>query len=297
MTHRPFPTSALPRGSRRLTLVLACRSGVAVPGCRASLPEQAGDAGGALPRRRLVGRDRAHGREAARPRPVGQTRHRRQPRRCGRARSRRRRCSARRPTVSVIYQGSPNELILTPLALSVGEVHLRRLAHGADHRQLPDGGAGAQGPGSQQHRRARRARQEGRRRGQAAHLRQRRCRLVLSRRRRALRAHHRREDGARALQGLRACPSGPRRQSRGPRLLRGRLAPARLRGSRACSRCWPRWRSPASPRPPSWRSTPSINESKSIKDFAFDTWTGYFVPKGTPAPVVDGTQQARWPRR
>jgi tripartite-type tricarboxylate transporter receptor subunit TctC len=31
---------------------------------------------------------------------------------------------------------------------------------------------------------------------------------------------------------------------------------------------------------------PSINESKSVKDFAFDTWTGYFVPKSTPEPVV-----------
>jgi tripartite-type tricarboxylate transporter receptor subunit TctC len=31
---------------------------------------------------------------------------------------------------------------------------------------------------------------------------------------------------------------------------------------------------------------PSINESKSVKDFAFDTWTGYFVRKDTPEPVV-----------
>jgi tripartite-type tricarboxylate transporter receptor subunit TctC len=31
---------------------------------------------------------------------------------------------------------------------------------------------------------------------------------------------------------------------------------------------------------------PSINESKSVKDFAFDTWTGYFVPKKTPEAVV-----------
>jgi tripartite-type tricarboxylate transporter receptor subunit TctC len=31
---------------------------------------------------------------------------------------------------------------------------------------------------------------------------------------------------------------------------------------------------------------PSINESKSIKNFAFDTWTGYFVPKSTPEAVV-----------
>ncbi|MBL8343354.1 MAG: tripartite tricarboxylate transporter substrate binding protein [Rubrivivax sp.] len=31
---------------------------------------------------------------------------------------------------------------------------------------------------------------------------------------------------------------------------------------------------------------PSINESKSVKDFAFDTWTGYFVRKDTPEAVV-----------
>jgi tripartite-type tricarboxylate transporter receptor subunit TctC len=32
---------------------------------------------------------------------------------------------------------------------------------------------------------------------------------------------------------------------------------------------------------------PTINESKAIKDFTFDTWTGYFVPKSTPEPVVE----------
>lgn len=37
---------------------------------------------------------------------------------------------------------------------------------------------------------------------------------------------------------------------------------------------------------------PSINESKSVKDFAFDTWTGYFVPKNTPAPVVEALNKA-----
>ncbi|MBL8288839.1 MAG: tripartite tricarboxylate transporter substrate binding protein [Rubrivivax sp.] len=31
---------------------------------------------------------------------------------------------------------------------------------------------------------------------------------------------------------------------------------------------------------------PSINDSKSVKDFAFDTWTGYFVRKDTPEAVV-----------
>jgi tripartite-type tricarboxylate transporter receptor subunit TctC len=37
---------------------------------------------------------------------------------------------------------------------------------------------------------------------------------------------------------------------------------------------------------------PSINESKSVKDFAFDTWTGYFVPKSTPEPVVASLNKA-----
>ena len=37
---------------------------------------------------------------------------------------------------------------------------------------------------------------------------------------------------------------------------------------------------------------PSINESKSVKDFAFDTWTGYFVPKSTPEPVVAALNKA-----
>lgn len=37
---------------------------------------------------------------------------------------------------------------------------------------------------------------------------------------------------------------------------------------------------------------PSINESKSVKDFAFDTWTGYFVPKSTPAPVVEALNKS-----
>jgi tripartite-type tricarboxylate transporter receptor subunit TctC len=36
---------------------------------------------------------------------------------------------------------------------------------------------------------------------------------------------------------------------------------------------------------------PSINESKSVKNFAFDTWTGYFVPKNTPEAVVVALNQ------
>jgi tripartite-type tricarboxylate transporter receptor subunit TctC len=37
---------------------------------------------------------------------------------------------------------------------------------------------------------------------------------------------------------------------------------------------------------------PSINESKAVGDFAFDTWTGYFVPKGTPEPTVQALNKA-----
>lgn len=49
---------------------------------------------------------------------------------------------------------------------------------------------------------------------------------------------------------------------------------------------------PGKPEAPFLAQYPSINESKSIKDFAFDTWTGYFVPKGTPAPVVDALNKS-----
>ena len=37
---------------------------------------------------------------------------------------------------------------------------------------------------------------------------------------------------------------------------------------------------------------PSINDSKSIKDFAFNTWTGYFVRKDTPESVVQALHKA-----
>jgi len=37
---------------------------------------------------------------------------------------------------------------------------------------------------------------------------------------------------------------------------------------------------------------PSINDSKSIKDFAFNTWTGYFVRKDTPEVVVQQLNKA-----
>ncbi len=37
---------------------------------------------------------------------------------------------------------------------------------------------------------------------------------------------------------------------------------------------------------------PSINDSKFIKDFAFNTWTGYFVRKDTPEPIVQALNRA-----
>jgi tripartite-type tricarboxylate transporter receptor subunit TctC len=37
---------------------------------------------------------------------------------------------------------------------------------------------------------------------------------------------------------------------------------------------------------------PSINDSKSFKDFAFNIWTGYFVRKDTPEPVVAALHKA-----
>ncbi|URI08095.1 tripartite tricarboxylate transporter substrate binding protein [Aquincola tertiaricarbonis] len=40
------------------------------------------------------------------------------------------------------------------------------------------------------------------------------------------------------------------------------------------------------------RGYPSINESKSVHDFAFNTWTGYFVPKSTPEPVARALNQS-----
>lgn len=40
------------------------------------------------------------------------------------------------------------------------------------------------------------------------------------------------------------------------------------------------------------RRYPSINDSASIKDFAFNTWTGYFVRRDTPEPVVEALHKA-----
>lgn len=40
------------------------------------------------------------------------------------------------------------------------------------------------------------------------------------------------------------------------------------------------------------RKVPSINDSRSIRDFAFNTWTGYFVRKDTPEPAVQARHKA-----
>jgi tripartite-type tricarboxylate transporter receptor subunit TctC len=37
---------------------------------------------------------------------------------------------------------------------------------------------------------------------------------------------------------------------------------------------------------------PTVNESKSVKNFAFDTWTGYFVRKDTPEAVVEALNKS-----
>jgi tripartite-type tricarboxylate transporter receptor subunit TctC len=37
---------------------------------------------------------------------------------------------------------------------------------------------------------------------------------------------------------------------------------------------------------------PSINDSKAVKNFEFNTWTGYFVRKDTPEPVVQALNKA-----
>ncbi|MCW5634421.1 MAG: tripartite tricarboxylate transporter substrate binding protein [Rubrivivax sp.] len=43
---------------------------------------------------------------------------------------------------------------------------------------------------------------------------------------------------------------------------------------------------PGKPEAEFLKKYPSINESKAVRDFAFDTWTGYFVRKDTPEDVV-----------
>jgi tripartite-type tricarboxylate transporter receptor subunit TctC len=43
---------------------------------------------------------------------------------------------------------------------------------------------------------------------------------------------------------------------------------------------------PGKPEAEFLKKYPTVNESHSVKDFAFNTWTGYFVRKDTPEPVV-----------
>ena len=43
---------------------------------------------------------------------------------------------------------------------------------------------------------------------------------------------------------------------------------------------------------PFLKQYPSVNDSKSVKDFAYNMWTGYFVKKDTPEPVVQALNKA-----
>lgn len=43
---------------------------------------------------------------------------------------------------------------------------------------------------------------------------------------------------------------------------------------------------------PFLKGIPSINDSKSVKNFAFNTWTGYFVRKDTPEPIAQALNKA-----
>lgn len=43
---------------------------------------------------------------------------------------------------------------------------------------------------------------------------------------------------------------------------------------------------------PFLKGIPSINDSKSVKNFAFNTWTGYFVRKDTPEPIVQSLNKS-----
>ncbi|MEN9475761.1 MAG: hypothetical protein RIS48_2483, partial [Pseudomonadota bacterium] len=42
----------------------------------------------------------------------------------------------------------------------------------------------------------------------------------------------------------------------------------------------------------SFKSVPTLNESKALKGFTFDTWQTYFVRKDTPEPVVQALHKA-----
>ena len=43
---------------------------------------------------------------------------------------------------------------------------------------------------------------------------------------------------------------------------------------------------------PLLKGYPSVNDSKTLKDFAYNAWTGYFVRKDTPEPVVQALSKA-----
>ena len=42
----------------------------------------------------------------------------------------------------------------------------------------------------------------------------------------------------------------------------------------------------------SFKSVPTLNESKALKGFVFDTWQTYFVRKDTPEPLVQALHKA-----
>ena len=43
---------------------------------------------------------------------------------------------------------------------------------------------------------------------------------------------------------------------------------------------------------PLLKAYPSVNDGKFVKDFAYNAWTGYFVRKDTPEPVVQALNKA-----
>ena len=45
-------------------------------------------------------------------------------------------------------------------------------------------------------------------------------------------------------------------------------------------------------RQPLLPNVPTMDESKALKGFVFDTWSGYFVPRNTPEPVVQAIHKA-----
>ncbi|ALK91355.1 Tripartite tricarboxylate transporter family receptor [Limnohabitans sp. 103DPR2] len=41
-----------------------------------------------------------------------------------------------------------------------------------------------------------------------------------------------------------------------------------------------------------FKKAPTLNESKALKDFVFEMWSGYFVSKDTPEAVVQALHKA-----